>query len=202
MSDRNPKYARQYERYDWLKQHGICVNCGQDYACVGSALCPECSERKYEKNREYHSTHPEEHKKRCREYNKRIYAERRAKGLCTKCGRKAIDGQTLCLECSVKRRKKKDPRWNNDIERSMRPELGLCYVCGKSLNKWDKLCDDCHEKYSEKMKKINANPTEAMLRAREEYAIRHRRFKEHLFCKKQNSYPAQLNGEKKKGEEK
>ncbi len=177
-SEKQKQYFK--ERYDWLKSKGICVSCGQDYACVGSVFCPECGERKCKKSLEYYYAHREECSNRRKPYFKQRYAERKAKGLCTQCGRKAIDGQTLCLECRIKQRKR---RKKESPERSMRPELGLCYICGKPLNKWDKLCDDCHEKASERAKKMNANPTEAMLRAREEYVIRYRQFLNRCFCK-------------------
>ena len=181
---RDPKYKSQYERYDWLKQHGICVNCGQNNSCIGSIFCPECGEKAYNRNREYQSAHREEQRQRCKEYNKRLYAECKAKGLCQKCGKKAIDGKTLCLSCRIKQQKKKDHRWNNDIERSMRNELGLCYVCGKPLQNHDKLCDNCYERASKRMKELNANPTEVMIKAREKYAERHRQFKNMLFPSK------------------
>ena len=180
----NSEYTR--ERYQFLKSHGICVNCGNENACIGSIYCLKCWEKHHETINKYQASHSEENKKRCKEYNKRIYAERKAKGLCVKCGYKAIDGRTLCLSCSVKAKKRKDPRWNNDIERSMRPEMGLCYVCGKPLNKWDELCDDCHDKSSDRMKKLNANPTEAMLKAREEYTLRFRQFHEKLYFERLN----------------
>ncbi len=192
-SEKQKQYHK--ERYEWLKNKGICVCCGRDNACIGSVYCPECGEKNAEKVREYYRTNRDERNNYNKEYNKRIRAERKAKGLCVKCGRKAIDGQTLCLECRTKERKWKKAKRNNDVERSMRPELGLCYICGKPLNKWDKLCDDCHEKASERAKKLQANPTETMLRAREEYVNRHRQSIERCFCKKQNSHKA-------KGEEK
>lgn len=182
---RNPKYKNQYERYDWLKEHGICVNCGQEDACIRSIYCEKCGEKFYNRNRKNYLANIEEHKKRNREYSKRLYAQRKEKGLCPKCGKKAVDGKTLCLSCLVKQRKRKDPRWNNSVERSMRNDVGLCYVCGKPLQKYDKLCDDCHDRVSKRMKELNADPTAAMIKAREEYVKKYRQFKDELFKKKE-----------------
>lgn len=182
---RNPKYARQYENYDWHKQHKICVNCGNDNACVNSIYCPECGEKKREQNKKYASEHREENKKRCSEYNKKIYAERKEKGLCTKCGKhKVIHGHALCLSCKVKKDRRKDPRYNNEFDRSIRNGLGLCYVCAKPLNRYDKLCDDCYDRASKTMKKTNANPTEKMIKARKEYTDYYKRFKNSIFQKR------------------
>ncbi|MCM1230043.1 MAG: hypothetical protein NC489_07920, partial [Ruminococcus flavefaciens] len=56
--------------------------------------------------------------------------------------------------------------------------------CGKPLNKWDKLCDDCHNRNSEIMQRLHANPTEAMIKVREEYVKKHRQFMEMCFSSK------------------
>lgn len=164
---RNPKYAYGYEVYDWRKQKGICVNCGIERACIGIILCPDCWEKSNLRNRKYYETHKEEVLKNNRINGKKLYWYRRENGLCTKCGHKAVKDKSLCLSCITKKRRKKDPRWNNDLDRNERPSYGLCYVCAKPLNKYEKLCDECYEKAKEKMLQLNANPTEAMLKVRE-----------------------------------
>lgn len=178
MGDRNPKYKSQYKLYDWYKQHGICVECRREFACDGLVRCPECLEKDCERNKKYVAAHHEEHKKYCKEYRKRIYEERKSKGLCTRCGKKAIEGQTLCLSCKLRNKK---ARQKSGIERSMRPSFGLCYRCGNPLNNYEKLCDYCHDRQSNQMKELSANPTEAMLRVREEYVLRFRQFKRSMW---------------------
>ena len=165
---RNPKYAYNYEVYDWRKQKGICVNCGKERACIGSILCPDCWEKYNLRNRKYYKNHKEECKKNNSANGKKLYWYRRENGLCTKCGKKAVANKSLCISCLTKKRLTKDPRWNNDIDRSERPAFGLCYVCGKPLKSHEKLCDECYEKASKKMFELNKNPTEAMIRNREQ----------------------------------
>lgn len=155
------------QEYEYLKHRGLCVDCRKE-AMPNSIYCYECWEKSYDRNQKYYAEHKEERKKQLRNNNKKRYAMLKAKGLCTKCGKhKAVPGETLCLSCKVKKKRCKDPRWNNDIDRNDRPKYGLCYICAKPLNKHKKLCDSCHEKAVEKMKKINANPTEGMLAQRE-----------------------------------
>lgn len=182
---RNLKYQKQYERYDWLKKKGFCVNCGKQEACYNSIYCPDCWEKSTERNRKYHEEHHEEHKRRCSEYNKKRYSELKENGICTKCAKhKAVEGQSLCLSCKAKAHMRKDPRWNNDMERSHRPDYGLCYVCAAPLGEYKSLCDECHRRASEKMSQLNSNPTEAMIAAREEYMKCYKRFKDSIFAKK------------------
>lgn len=145
---RNPKYKAQYDDYDWHKAHGICVNCGKERACHGLILCADCWEKNNIRSRKYYEKNKEKHKAQMRENGRKLYKERREKGLCTKCGKKAITGKSLCLNCYAKKRRRKDKRWKNDIPRSERPAYGMCYICAKPLNKFEKICDECHEKLS------------------------------------------------------
>ena len=178
---------KRKEEYEWLKSHGMCVNCHNKEAMHGSIYCYECWEKSYDKNGKYDKEHIQENRERMKVYGKKRYAELKAKGICTKCGKhKAVDGETLCLSCKAKKNSKKDPRWNNDIARSMRPSLSLCYVCGKPLNNYEKLCDSCHEKHSENMKRLNENPTPKMIAAREKYTQEFRNFRELLYQSRKN----------------
>ena len=154
----------------WLNEHGICRDCGQRDVEPNTQLCFECSERKYKKAKEYYEKNKEKILEQTRQRSKMIYAERKEKGICVKCGkRQSVKDKTLCLDCYAKKKRKKDPRWNNEFPRSMRPELGLCYVCAKQLNKHKSLCDTCLEMGREKMKKINSNPTDGMIAQRERW---------------------------------
>jgi len=45
----------------------------------------------------------------------------------------------------------------------------MCYKCGKKELYSNTQCKDCYIKQSELMEKLNANPTLAMLLAREQY---------------------------------
>ena len=87
-----------HERYAWLKEHGICVKCGQNYADAGHVTCVNC----YKKYKEWRQrTDPDGSVQRERERSRR---ERlRAEGLCLWCGKnKAVNGRTLCVACKGK----------------------------------------------------------------------------------------------------
>lgn len=87
----------------------------------------------------------------------------KASGICVKCGKhKALENKTLCLNCYLKKRKIKDPRWNNEVERSERPQYGLCYVCAKPLTGHHSLCDECLTRSRKLMVELNKNPTDKM----------------------------------------
>lgn len=152
----------------WLNEHGICRDCGQRDVEPGTQLCFECAERKYKKNREYYKKNEEKIKQQVRERSRRKYAERKAAGICVKCGkRNSVQGKTICIDCLTKIHRKKDPRWNNEIERTERPNYGLCYVCGKSLNLHKSLCDECLDRARKSIALLNQNPTDGMVENRE-----------------------------------
>lgn len=154
---------------DWVK----CTALSISQSVYFSPTCFECAERKYKKAKEYYEKNKEKILEQTRQRSKMIYVDRKQKGICVKCGkRQSIKEKTLCLDCYSKKKKKKDPRWNNEFPRSMRPELGLCYVCSKPLNKHKSFCDECLEMGREKMRKLNSNPTEGMIAQRERWKKR------------------------------
>lgn len=163
------------------------MNCKTEVAEPGKALCIECAEKSRERNRKAEAKRTEEQKKilheKAAERNRRIYSQRKAAGICTKCGKhKAVFGRTLCIDCLTRKRRQKDRRWNNDIPRSERVGYGLCYVCGDPVcRENEKLCQKHHDRYSEQMRRLNANPTENMIKARQEYAKNYRVFKNSVF---------------------
>jgi len=86
------------ERYYWLKEHGLCTKCGQNYAEAGHVTCKNC----YKKQRDWvKRTDPDRSKQRAREQARR---ERlRQAGLCLWCGKqKAVEGRSLCRQCKEK----------------------------------------------------------------------------------------------------
>lgn len=154
----------------WYNEHGICRDCGQREVEPNTQLCFECAERKYKKAKEYYKNNRDEINEKNKRRSREKYAARKASGICVKCGkRKALENKTLCIDCYVKKRRKKDPRWNNEIERSERPQYGLCYICGSPLSDHHSLCNKCLERCRNQMISLNANPTEKMIENREEY---------------------------------
>lgn len=175
----------QKERYETLKKKGICVKCGFEEAEPNSIYCLDCREKERKRSRKYAKKNKEKMKEKQKEDHKKRYYERKAKGICTKCGkRKVYEKSTIyCMECYLKDKKRyKSQSRTPGIAMSERPGYGLCYKCGKSKEREDiNLCNGCHEKQSKVMKKINENPTQAMLDARELYAKNQRDFNKILF---------------------
>jgi hypothetical protein len=77
----------------------------------------------------------------------------------------------LCIDCLTKKRRYKDPRYNNDIMRQARTGQGLCYICGEPVRYafGAKLCEKHYQLYSGLMTARNVHPTEAMAKARTAY---------------------------------
>lgn len=83
--------------------NGLCPRCGKNKLFGDEKTCIECRA----KQAEYNQTYAEKHKDIIKSYysrnadrNRKIYAERKAQGLCPKCGRtKSNDGYSKCLIC-------------------------------------------------------------------------------------------------------
>lgn len=162
------------ERRKWLIEHGICANCGQQDAEPHKRLCFECAEKNRKRAEKYRANLSSERKEEIKEQKKIHQKQRRERlkeqGICACCGhRKAMPNKTMCVECAIKDRRAGAKWRNTEIPRDLRKELGYCYLCGKPLNKHHHFCDDCYEKKLEGTRKRNENPTEAMIKAREEY---------------------------------
>lgn len=93
------------ERYEFLKAHGICVQCGQEYALEGITLCAKCREknnlaRRGKKQRPLTA----EQKARKNQNAKETRQNRIELGLCHICGKvKAVPGLKVCSDCRIAR---------------------------------------------------------------------------------------------------
>lgn len=83
--------------------NGLCPRCGKNKLYGNEKSCPECKAKQAEYNQTYSATHKDIIKSyyaRNRERNRKTYAERKAKGLCPKCGKyRPSDGYSRCYEC-------------------------------------------------------------------------------------------------------
>lgn len=130
------KYSRESRAF-WKSMHR-CIDCTKQdaYTLGGRARCEQCSEKRREYNREYHRAHSE----LIQERGRRAYAERKAAGLCAKCGRELEDTTfTHCARCRAR-----------DAERHRKDDLrgvgGLCACCGREKAENGKLCPACYER--------------------------------------------------------
>lgn len=130
---------------EWYASHGICVRCRKEDALPGKKMCHECAA--YFANKNKGKTYDKE---RHRKTSKESYENRKANGLCTKCGKPLGHSKstTRCNECYQKhRRSKNESYWSKvEIPRKKRPEYGLCFICGEPYEpNGFKVCDKCRE---------------------------------------------------------
>ena len=166
--ERQRKYCK--ERYNWQKEHHICVNCGKEDAETGSIYCLTCKEDlKIKQRKEYHEKMKnKEYREKESKRNKERYYKAKAERKCVKCGRKLTkhNTQTQCPSCRAKISKRNS---KDGYTRGERPNYGRCYICGKHELYSDKLCKKCYERTIDTLRKINEHPTPAMIIARTEY---------------------------------
>lgn len=159
------KATKSRERYVWLKEHHVCVGCGHEDAEPNRVYCFECAEKRNAKYRKIYQESREEEKEKARKRCKKLYYERKEKGICTKCGKRKVyvKSTIYCMECYLKENRRLK-RYCNGIPKSERPNYGLCYTCGKRELYSASLCTECYERQSKNMKRLNANPTPSNVR--------------------------------------
>ena len=147
MSHYDPEHNKQYHRESrkFFKAHGLCQVCGKNVPEPGRVTCSKCLQynQEYKAMRLKNET-PEEREKRlnyCRETGKTRYKERRAAGLCTKCGKPAQVGKSMCTECLLHRRlmdRARRDTYSRDYE-------NICTRCRKKPRmEGGKVCADCY----------------------------------------------------------
>jgi len=160
------KRERDIARYDWYKEHGICVHCGRNTAMINSISCPDCSYKRAEKQRERRQNNidkcREKDRIRCRERRRK----RKAAGLCTNCGKKTpYKSRAYCYECMIKSQahRRKYLRIKNCGVENLRSQFfrenDLCSFCGKPVIPGKRTCEKHYKMlvesiaYARKMRK-------------------------------------------------
>lgn len=139
------------DRYYFLKEHHICVRCGQRDAFHNKTMCPECLEKEQKRGRKRYAENREQILQRKRKRDKTLYAKRKAEGLCVRCDHKKATKGVFCSECYVKERKReierteKRKRENGGYIRDIWKEKGLCTLCGESTLPGKRLCQKHYE---------------------------------------------------------
>lgn len=134
--------------YDWRKKMGLCVQCGKEKAFSGYVRCPKCIEREdlYRARRRSNGENRARDNEKNKIRMKKIYAERKAAGLCVKCGKQVRRG-TLC---EYHRLKKNAQYHGAGRERGEafreRMEKGVCMFCGEEVVPGYKMCKKCLER--------------------------------------------------------
>ena len=75
-----------------------------------------------------------------REYNRRLYASRKAAGLCVSCGLPSRKGMIRCASCA------RHYSWQFRLRTQDRKAAGLCVWCSKPAQEGKTLCPACLEK--------------------------------------------------------
>lgn len=81
----------------FCKRYSICQFC---YSPTnGSALCETCADKNNARNRKHYHDNIESMRESQNVRHRRIYQERKAQNLCTRCGQKNNTGYSKCQKC-------------------------------------------------------------------------------------------------------
>lgn len=144
----NAEYMRETRK--WYKEHGICIRCRVNDVQPGHTRCLQCRFDENEEGRKRRDNWtPEQHeaeKARQRASAKRRYDERRAAGLCTKCGKRPPShGKTMCPRCLSRnaRNNLNYKRKHGALPSDMRGDGLYCSLCCKPVCNGEKTCPSC-----------------------------------------------------------
>lgn len=97
-------------RYRYFTENGICPTCQKRELEPGKKECSICRDHRNAYNMVKFSN-PEErekHNKKCSGYQRQMILNRKARGLCTYCGRvRVTDGYSYCGYCRQKERERR-----------------------------------------------------------------------------------------------
>lgn len=160
-SDCNNKHNIQVkERREWYKSAGICPRCGKNQILGDEKACPECNSYAYSINIRINQ---DKKNKSHAEYSRKVYAERKAQGICTRCGkRKSEYGYLMCGICREKDRNRKRIAYGKP-DRRERYLSGLCFFCDNPIKDGYKVCEKHYQMNVEKARSSNANKARAKL---------------------------------------
>lgn len=138
---------------EFYKAKGICYYCGREKAAPGRTHCLNCLDKISINGYKYRATWSEDKKKYYRGKAKaaqyRLYHERKEKGLCVDCGKKALENRVRCLNCLLynKRRVKKNSEKNGVMPRILFGDGEHCACCGKPVRaEGEKCCERCYDR--------------------------------------------------------
>lgn len=150
-NSQNRKNNREYRR-----KIGVCMRCGKNKAEPHKKLCLECLGADQDRYAEKKVTDEQREKDKLRK--REVAKERREKGVCTRCGKYAVESGGICSKCKAYLKKYRDSH-RQDLTRSERPDYGICYICGKAkVMKGKRVCSDCYETRLQTLPAMWANP--------------------------------------------
>ena len=146
------------ERYKWLKEHGICVSCGQRDAFQGHVRCSECIEKNYLASARCwdDKSKREKYNQQSNKSRKEKYEKRKTAGLCVKCGKPAKNG-VYCERCREKRNAQRRSGRSPGEHFRERIKKGVCIYCEGRVVPGHNFCEKHLEERRKNMEKINSH---------------------------------------------
>lgn len=150
--------------YEWLTEMGLCHRCRKRTVVSGKKFCIECLEKIREEN---HARYDSEYAKNYQKRRRKIYAEKKEKGICVRCKKDATHGM-YCYEHYIKERRRRIKRAETEKrkrhERGLIPEErkanGLCIWCGKKAITGKNICEEHMKIFSKAGRKASGSDKE------------------------------------------
>ena len=144
--------VREYHRQNrkFYRDNHICTECGKVIVPDGERICPECRAKKEVRRKPLTDEQKDRYKEKFKKYQKFLYQQRSAAGICTRCGkRNVLPGRKKCGICLSKDSEiHKAHRMDRFNIREYRKENHLCYFCGNPIDVPNsKSCSSCREKF-------------------------------------------------------
>ena len=120
--------------YQFFKSRGICPQCGKEKAAPGRVCCLNCLDKQNIRRLVRWDSMTEEQKEqvrsRVRQSGKALYKQRKAAGLCVRCGKPAQKGYVRCYECNIKNTNCTRRRRNRKLSAKA---PGICCWCSNPV---------------------------------------------------------------------
>lgn len=133
-------------KYDYCKAKGICVICCKEPAFYNRVRCPSCIEKAAEQKAKRTANLTTEQRDHINQTKRTRYWRYRENGLCANCGRKAVEGKSLCNVCFIQQRRAGAAYRERSGKKKGWSEAGLCLFCGGERVEGKMLCKTCLEK--------------------------------------------------------
>lgn len=136
---------------------GICPICKKEKLFGQEKECPECRAKRVSDVNAWRDRNKGHYASYINDYHRKMYADRKAKGLCTRCGKRpSLRGIKTCGICRDRQNRGLRERTNpSGIARHERPSYGLCYFCGNELDREGRACSKCTEICRNNLKKVD-----------------------------------------------
>lgn len=136
---------------------GICPICRTEKLFGDEKECPECRADRVNAVSDWRMRNRASSNAYANSYHRKTYAERKARGICVRCGKRAaLSGKTHCGICRDKHNSWQNEKKNTSgIPRVERVAYGLCYFCGEPLDREGRSCTKCAERNRANLAKVD-----------------------------------------------